>query len=53
VRLEIDGSDLLAAGLQEGPEIGTRLQRALELRLDGRLAPGREAELRAALEAEA
>jgi tRNA nucleotidyltransferase (CCA-adding enzyme) len=52
VRLEIDGGDLLAAGLQEGPEIGMRLQRALELRLDGGLAPGREAELRAALEAD-
>ena len=52
VRLEIDGSDLLAAGLEQGPEIGLRLERALELRLDGRLAPGRDAELRAALGAE-
>jgi tRNA nucleotidyltransferase (CCA-adding enzyme) len=52
LRLQIDGADLLAAGLQEGPQIGMRLQRALELRLDGRLAPGRQAELRAALEAE-
>jgi len=52
VRLEIDGADLLAAGIPEGPEIGVRLQRALELRLDGRLAQGREAELSAALQAQ-
>ena len=52
VRLEINGSDLLAAGLDQGPEIGRRLERVLEQRLDGQLAPGREAELRAALEAE-
>jgi tRNA nucleotidyltransferase (CCA-adding enzyme) len=52
VRLEIDGEELLAAGVAEGPEVGLRLERALELRLDGRLQPGREAELRAALEAD-
>jgi tRNA nucleotidyltransferase (CCA-adding enzyme) len=50
VRLEIGGADLLAAGLPEGPEIGRRLQRVLDLKLDGRLANGREAELQAALE---
>jgi tRNA nucleotidyltransferase (CCA-adding enzyme) len=50
VRLEIDGADLLAAGLPEGPEIGRRLEAVLELRLDGRLADGREAELQAALD---
>lgn len=49
VRLEIGGEDLLAAGVPEGPEIGARLQHALDLRLDGEIA-GREAELRAALE---
>jgi tRNA nucleotidyltransferase (CCA-adding enzyme) len=49
IHLEIDGSDLLAAGLPEGPEIGRRLEAVLELRLDGRLPDGREAELRAAL----
>jgi tRNA nucleotidyltransferase (CCA-adding enzyme) len=49
VRLAIDGHDLLAAGIPEGPELGRRLERALALRLDGRLGPGREAELAAAL----
>jgi tRNA nucleotidyltransferase (CCA-adding enzyme) len=49
VRLEIDGNDLLAAGIPEGPEIGERLQRALDRKLDGEIA-GREQELSAALE---
>jgi tRNA nucleotidyltransferase (CCA-adding enzyme) len=49
VRLEIDGSDLLAAGIAQGPEVGRRLELVLMLRLDGELAPGREAELEAAL----
>jgi len=49
VRLEIDGHDLLAAGIPEGPEIGARLQRALDRKLDGEVS-GREAELAAALE---
>jgi tRNA nucleotidyltransferase (CCA-adding enzyme) len=51
VRLEIDGRDLLAAGVPQGPEIGARLARTLDLKLDGELAHGREPELRAALEA--
>jgi tRNA nucleotidyltransferase (CCA-adding enzyme) len=51
VRLEITGEDLLAAGLR-GPAIGRALQTALAARLDGR-APGREAQLRAALESSA
>ena len=50
VRLQINGDDLIAAGLPAGPEIGRRLQHALARRLDGELEPGREAELRAALE---
>jgi len=50
VKLEINGADLLAAGMSEGPEIGRRLERVLDLKLDGELAPGREQELRAALE---
>ncbi len=50
VVLEIDGGDLLAAGVPEGPEIGQRLDRALSMKLDGQLSQGREAELRAALE---
>lgn len=48
VRAEITGDDLIAAGVPQGPEIGERLQRALDARLDG-LAVGREAELAAAL----
>ena len=52
VALEIDGRDLLAAGVPEGPEIGLRLERALSMRLDGQIPHGRDAELRAALEAE-
>jgi tRNA nucleotidyltransferase (CCA-adding enzyme) len=51
VRLAITGDDLIAAGVPEGPEIGRRLERALELRLDSELADGREAELQAALDA--
>lgn len=50
VGLEIDGHDLLAAGIPEGPELGARLQRALDRKLDGDVS-GREAELAAALEA--
>jgi tRNA nucleotidyltransferase (CCA-adding enzyme) len=49
VRLEIDGHDLLAAGIPEGPEVGARLQRALDRKLDGEVS-GREEELAAALE---
>jgi tRNA nucleotidyltransferase (CCA-adding enzyme) len=49
VRLEINGDDLLAAGVPQGPEIGARLQRALDRKLDGEVA-GREQELAAALE---
>jgi len=48
VRLEIDGRDLLAAGVPEGPEVGARLQRALDRKLDGEVS-GREEELAAAL----
>lgn len=49
VRLEIDGHDLLAAGVEAGPELGRRLAQALDARLDGR-ARGRDEELAAALE---
>jgi tRNA nucleotidyltransferase (CCA-adding enzyme) len=51
VRLSITGDDLLAAGIPAGPQIGRRLTAALHRKLDGELAEGREAELRAALEA--
>jgi tRNA nucleotidyltransferase (CCA-adding enzyme) len=49
VGLEITGHDLLAAGVPEGPEVGERMRRVLAQRLDGRLEPGRDAELAAAL----
>ncbi len=49
VELEISGDDLLAAGIPEGPEIGTRLKRALERKLDGEIS-GRDEELASALE---
>ncbi len=49
VALQIDGHDLLAAGIAEGPEIGARLQRTLDGVLDGEIAPNRDAQLAAAL----
>lgn len=49
VALQIDGGDLLAAGIPEGPAIGHALEAALAAKLDG-LAPGRREELAAALE---
>lgn len=50
VALEIDGADLLAAGVPEGPAVGRGLAEALRRKLDGELA-GREAELKVAVEA--
>ena len=50
VRLEIDGDDLLAAGVAPGPAVGVALAAARAAKLDGRAA-GREAELAAALDA--
>jgi tRNA nucleotidyltransferase (CCA-adding enzyme) len=50
VRLRIDGDDLLAAGIPEGPELGRRLEETLRRRLDGELADERAAQLQAALE---
>ncbi len=50
VSLEIDGSDLIAAGVPQGPALGRGLQEALRRKLDGEVA-GREQELAAALEA--
>jgi tRNA nucleotidyltransferase (CCA-adding enzyme) len=49
VELEINGSDLLAAGVPEGPAIGRALEETLRRKLDG-LVRGREDELRTALE---
>ncbi len=48
--LAIDGRDLIAAGMPEGPQIREALDRALAARLDGTIEPGRDAELRAALD---
>jgi tRNA nucleotidyltransferase (CCA-adding enzyme) len=50
VQLEIDGRDLLAAGVEEGPAVGRGLEAALAAKLDGEVS-GREEELRAALAA--
>jgi tRNA nucleotidyltransferase (CCA-adding enzyme) len=49
IRLEIDGNDLIAAGLAQGEELGRRLERTLEAKLDGALDGGREVELAFAL----
>ncbi|MGA8745734.1 MAG: hypothetical protein WB507_07705 [Solirubrobacterales bacterium] len=48
IGLEIDGSDLIAAGVPEGPALGRGLGEALRRKLDGELV-GREQELAAAL----
>ncbi len=48
VRLSIDGDDLLAAGVPQGPAIGRGLRAALAAKLDGG-APDREQELAEAL----
>jgi tRNA nucleotidyltransferase (CCA-adding enzyme) len=48
VRLEIDGDDLVAAGIAPGPAVGAGLRDALAARLDGRVA-GRAQELEEAL----
>jgi tRNA nucleotidyltransferase (CCA-adding enzyme) len=50
VRLEVDGDDLISAGLEQGPSIGHGLHEALRRKLDGEIS-GREQELAAALEA--
>jgi tRNA nucleotidyltransferase (CCA-adding enzyme) len=50
VRLEIDGTDLIAAGVPEGPAVGRGLRAALAAKLDGRAA-GHERELAEAVRA--
>jgi tRNA nucleotidyltransferase (CCA-adding enzyme) len=49
VRLEISGTDLLDAGVPEGPALGRALEETLRRKLDG-LVAGREEELETALE---
>jgi tRNA nucleotidyltransferase (CCA-adding enzyme) len=51
VRLSIDGKDLMAAGVEEGPAVGIGLQAALAARIDGRVAAEPGAELEIALAA--
>jgi tRNA nucleotidyltransferase (CCA-adding enzyme) len=50
VRLEIDGEDLLDAGIPQGPAVGEGLSAALAAKLDGEV-DGRDQELRTALRA--
>ncbi len=50
VMLEIDGSDLITAGVPEGPAVGRGLAGALRRKLDGEI-DGREQELKAAIDA--
>jgi tRNA nucleotidyltransferase (CCA-adding enzyme) len=50
ISLEIDGADLIAAGVPEGPAVGRGLREALRRKLDGEIE-GREQELEAALAA--
>lgn len=52
VQLEIDGEDLMSAGVPEGPAVGRGLAAALAATLDGE-ATGREEQLRIALQAAA
>ncbi|HXC46382.1 MAG TPA: hypothetical protein VNU24_07230 [Solirubrobacteraceae bacterium] len=48
--LQLTGDDLLAAGVPEGREIGERLEEAYIQLLEGKIQPGRENEMKAALE---
>jgi tRNA nucleotidyltransferase (CCA-adding enzyme) len=50
IALEIDGEDMIAAGVPPGPALGRGLKEALRRKLDGELR-GREEELAVALEA--
>lgn len=50
VTLEIDGSDLIEAGLGQGPALGRGLEEALRRKLDGEIS-GRDEELAAAIDA--
>jgi tRNA nucleotidyltransferase (CCA-adding enzyme) len=49
VGLEIDGQDLIAAGVPEGPALGRGLASALRQKLDGEIS-GRDEELAAAID---
>jgi len=47
IRLSVDGSDLIAAGLKQSPQLGQVLAELKRLRIEGRIA-GRQQELEAA-----
>ena len=49
IRLDIDGGDLVAAGLSPSPAVGRALEKTLRRKLDGQVG-GREAQLRLAIE---
>jgi len=49
IRLDIDGGDLVAAGLSPSPAVGRALEETLRRKLDGQVG-GREAQLRLAIE---
>lgn len=51
IELQVTGADLIAAGVPEGPEVGFRLEESYRLLMEERIEPGRDTELRAALEA--
>jgi tRNA nucleotidyltransferase (CCA-adding enzyme) len=51
ITLQVTGDDLIAAGVPEGPEVGVRLEESYKLLIEERIEPGRDTELRAALEA--
>jgi hypothetical protein len=50
VTLEIDGSDLISAGVPEGPAVGHGLDETLRRKLDDEIS-GRDEELQAAMDA--
>jgi tRNA nucleotidyltransferase (CCA-adding enzyme) len=50
IRLEIDGDDLIAAGVEQGPAVGRGLRAARQKKLEGEIR-GREEELTTALAA--
>ncbi len=51
VELTIDGQSLIAAGVEQGPDVGRGLRAALHARLEGRIAASSDQELAVALAA--
>jgi tRNA nucleotidyltransferase (CCA-adding enzyme) len=50
IKLEIDGDDLIAAGVEQGPAVGRGLRAARHKKLEGQIS-GRDEELATALAA--